>query len=182
MGRREHRGFWLAAFRCAHGGGRDRDPDPGLGHARPCGVDLFAPYQSFALGSDTKAVAIGDVTGDGRADVVATSAQGFYADYRVFVFASLPDGTLAAPVSYPTARTGSNRLESVAIGDITDDGRADVVVGAAGLGVLVFPSSRTGALGTPIVIDTPHTLRVAVGELDGAPGTNSPRSAGARTS
>ncbi|MFL5641810.1 MAG: FG-GAP-like repeat-containing protein [Chloroflexota bacterium] len=131
---------------------------------------LFAPYQSIALGSDTKAVAIGDVTGDGRADVVATSAQGFYADYRLYVSASLADGTLAAPVSYPTPGTGTNRIESVAIGDITDDGREDVVVGAAGLGVLVYPQLATGLLGTPTVIPTPHTLRVAVGDLDGAGG------------
>src|SRR4051812_46495723 len=131
---------------------------------------LFAPYQSIALGSDTKAVAIGDVTGDGRADLVATSAQGFYADYRVYVSASLPDGTLAAPVSYPTPGTGTNRIESVAIGDITDDGRADVIVGAAGLGILVYPQLATGLLGTPTVIATPHTLRVAVGDLDGTAG------------
>jgi len=131
---------------------------------------LFAPYQAIALGTDTKAVAVGDVTGDGRADVVATSAQGSYADYRVYVLAGLPDGTLAAPVSYQTPGTGTNRIESVAIGDITDDGRADVVVGAAGLGVLVYPQLATGLLGSPTVIATPHTLRVAVGDLDGAAG------------
>src|SRR3954467_11181667 len=131
---------------------------------------LFAPYQSIALGTDTKAVAIGDVTGDGRGDVVATSAQGSYAAYRVYVSASLPDGTLAAPVSYPTPGTGTNRIESVAIGDITDDGRADVIVGAAGLGVLVYPQLTTGLLGAPTVVPTPHTLRVAVGDLDSAAG------------
>src|SRR3954453_19674231 len=131
---------------------------------------LFAPYQSIALGTDTKAVAIGDVTGDGRGDVVATSAQGSYADYRVYVSASLPDGTLAAPVSYPTPGTGTNRIETVAIGDITGDGRADVVVGADGLGILVYPQLATGLLGTPTVIATPHTLRVAVGDLDSAAG------------
>src|SRR3954470_11723032 len=112
---------------------------------------LFAPFQSIALGSDTKAVAIGDVTGDGRADVVATSAQGSYADYRVYVLASLPDGTLAAPVSYPTPGTGTNRIQTVAIGDITGDGRADVVVGADGFGILVYPQLPTGLLGAPTV-------------------------------
>src|SRR3954453_15172957 len=131
---------------------------------------LFAPYQSIALGTDTKAVAIGDVTGDGRGDVVATSAQGSYADYRVYVSASLPDGTLAAPVSYPTPGTGTNRIESVAIGDITDDGRQDVIVGATGLGILVYPQLATGLLGTPTVIATPPTLRVAVRDLDGTAG------------
>ncbi len=141
------------------------------GHASAAST-LFAPYQSIALGTDTKAVAIGDVTGDGRADVVATSSQGFYADYRVYVLAGQADGTLAAPVSYPTPGSGTNRIESVAIGDLTDDGRADVVVGAAGLGILVYPQLASGALGSPTVIATPHTLRVAVGNLDGTAGTD----------
>ena len=110
------------------------------------------------------------MTGDGRADVVATSAQGFYDDYAVYVLAGLPDGTLDVPVAYPTPGTGTNRIQSVAIGDITDDGRADVVVGAASLGVLVYPQLATGVLGTPTVITTPHTLRVALGDLDGAAG------------
>src|SRR3954462_8122482 len=126
---------------------------------------LFAPFQSIALGRDTKTGAIGDLPRGRRAGVVATSAQGSYADYRVYVVASLPDGTLAAPVSYPTPGTGTNRIESVAIGDITADGRPDGVVGAAGLGVLVYPQLATGLLGTPTVIPTPHTLRVAVGDL-----------------
>jgi len=172
MTRREPRTGWISRFAAVLAAIAIAIPVlASAGHTNAAST-LFAPYQAIALGSDTKAVAIGDVTSDGRADVVATSAQGSYADYRVYVLASLPDGTLAAPVSYPTPGTGTNRIQTVAIGDITGDGRADVVVGADGLGILVYPQLPTGVLGAPTVIATPHTLRVAVGDLDGAAGTD----------
>ena len=69
---------------------------------------LFGMYQTMRS-TDTQAVAIGDVTGDGLADVVATAGNGF-TEYRVFVIAGLPDGTFDAPVSYATA--GSGRTDS----------------------------------------------------------------------
>ena len=77
---------------------------------------LFAPAQTIALGGDTQAVAIGDVTGDGRADVVATGNLGF-SDYRIFVAAGQPDGSLVPVASYGTAGSGSHPLQTVAIGD-----------------------------------------------------------------
>ena len=131
---------------------------------------LFLPYQAISLGTtDSSAVAIGDVTGDGLADVVVTGSIG-YSDYRVVVLAGLANGALDAPVSYPTVANGSNRLETVAIGDITNDGRADVVVGAFGLGIQVFPQLDTGALGAPTLIETPDSLRVGIGNLGGGAG------------
>ena len=58
---------------------------------------LFLPYQAISLGTtDSSAVAIGDVTGDGRADVVVTGSLGF-SDYRVFVLAGLANGTPRRP-------------------------------------------------------------------------------------
>ena len=130
---------------------------------------LFGMYQTITLDGDSQAVAIGDVTGDGLADVVATAGNSF-TDYRVFVIAGLPDGTFDAPVSYATAGSYSHRLETVAIGDITDDGRADVIVGAAGLGIQIFPQLDTGVLGTPTLIETPDSLKVRVGNLDAGVG------------
>ena len=88
----------------------------------------------------------------------------------MFVIAGLPDGTFDAPVSYATAGSYSHRLETVAIGDITDDGRADVIVGAAGLGIQIFPQLATGVLGTPTLIETPDSLKVRVGNLDAGAG------------
>jgi serine protease AprX len=130
---------------------------------------LFQAYQATSVGSWPEAVAIGDVTGDGRNDVVMTTS--FYFDpandYRLFVFVQRADGTLAPPVSYATASTYTNRAESVAIGDITGDGRKDVVVGISGYGVQVFPQLAAGTLGSPATTATTNSLKIRLGQLDG---------------
>jgi hypothetical protein len=129
----------------------------------------FQPYQATAVGSWPAAVAIGDVTGDGRSDVVMTTH--FYFDpandYRVWVFAQQPDGSLATPVSYATAGSYTNGLDSVAAGDLTGDGLNDVVVGLTGLGVQVFPQLPTGALGEPTLYATADGRLIRLGHLDG---------------
>jgi len=131
---------------------------------------LFLPYQAISLGTtDSSAVAIGDVTGDGLADVVVTGSLGF-TDYRVFVFAGRPDGSLDTPVSYTSAGTGSYPIQTVAVGDVTGDGQADVVVGASNLGIEVFPQLDSGTLGAPTLIETPDSLRVGIGNLGGGAG------------
>jgi uncharacterized protein DUF11/VCBS repeat protein len=128
---------------------------------------LFQPYQAFPVGSWPEAVAIGDVTGDGRADVVMTT--GFYFDsandYRVWVFAQTGGGTLAAPVSYPTGSSATP--ESVQIGDVTGDGRKDVVVGLDGVGVQMYPQLASGTLGSPTLTSTADGRIVRLGRLNG---------------
>jgi fibronectin type 3 domain-containing protein len=130
---------------------------------------LFAPYQSYPVGSWPEAVAIGDVTGDGRADVAMTTSYYFDPanDFRLWIFAQATDGTLEPPVSYATASTYTHRAESVAIGDITGDGRADVVLGLGGLGIQVFPQDPSGALGTPTFTPTTDSDWIRLGQLDG---------------
>jgi len=128
---------------------------------------LFQPYQAVAVGSSPEAVAIGDVTGDGRPDVVMTTGFDFDPanDYRVWVFAQTESGGLADPVSYPTGDT--RRPLSVAVGDITGDGRLDVVVGLDGSGVQVYAQLADGTLGAPANHPTPNGRLVRLGHLDG---------------
>jgi fibronectin type 3 domain-containing protein len=135
----------------------------------PATGSLFQPYQAIAVGSWPEAVAIGDVSGDHRNDVVLTTSYNFdpIADFRLWVFLQNADGTLAAPVSYATAASYSNRPLSVAVGDITGDGRADVVVGIDGVGVQVFPQLATGGLGSPALFSTPDSNKIRLGDLDG---------------
>ena len=129
----------------------------------------FQPYQAYPVGSWPDAVAIGDVTGDGRNDVVMTTH--FYFDdandYKLWVFAQSTDGSLAAPVAYPTAATYSDGPDSVAIGDLTGDGRADVVLGLAGLGIQVFPQLAGGTLAAPSFTAIADSGRLRLGRLDG---------------
>ena len=127
------------------------------------------PYQAYPVGSTPEAVAIGDVTGDGRNDVVMTTSYDLDPanDFRLWVFAGTEYGTLAAPVSYPTAATYTDRATSVAVGDLTGDGRADVALGVAGLGVQLFPQEASGLLGSPTLTSTIDSDRIRLGHLDG---------------
>jgi hypothetical protein len=129
---------------------------------------LLQPYQAYPVGSWPEAVAIGDVTGDGRNDVVMTTHYYFDPanDFRLWVFAQHADGSLAAPVSYPTAAGYSNGPDSVAIGDVTGDGRADVVLGLTRLGVQVFPQLASGSLGPPSMTLTNDSHKIRLGHLD----------------
>ena len=135
----------------------------------PATGSLFQPYQAIAVGSWPEAVAVGDVNGDGKNDVVMTTSYYFdpVADFRLWVFLQGSDGTLSSPVSYATAATYGNRPLSLAIGDITGDGKADVAVGVDGVGVEVFPQLASSALGSPAMYATPDSNKIRLGDLDG---------------
>ena len=87
------------------------------------GAALFEPYVAQALPAAARGVAFGDVTGDGRTDVVAST------DTSLVVMAQAADGSLAAPVSYATevAATSANEL-AIGISDLDADGDNDVVL------------------------------------------------------
>lgn len=90
----------------------------------------FGPdQQNYA--SSFESVAIGDVTGDGRDDVVAwgynvASGELYPATVsELLVYAQRPDGLLSAPARYPIT---IDWLNFVQLGDFNEDGRKDVLV------------------------------------------------------
>lgn len=98
---------------------KDNDQDVVVSTGRPSiqvfrnnGSGVFTP---IAEALSEQYLAVGDVTGDGRPDVVTTHA----------VHPQAADGTLAAPVTLPFA--GGPLVTAVAVGDVTGDGRLDVV-------------------------------------------------------
>lgn len=109
-------------------------------------------YTNYPVGSWNEAVAIGDVTCDGRPDVVTTTTYDFDAarDYRVFVFRQLADGSLDAPVSYPYGATANRN--GLVLADLNKDGCLDVVVGH-GKGISVLLANKTtGGLKPAVVV------------------------------
>lgn len=127
------------------------------------GFDLL-PFTSRATSSWADAVAIGDVSGDGRADVVLTTS--FYLDsvndYQLFLFRQDSAGALLPPDKFPYGQT-ANRT-GVVVANLDGQNGVDVAV-AAGSGVTVFRSAPSaGWLTSGVVITSQQS--VAVGALN----------------
>jgi hypothetical protein len=112
-------------------------------------------------------VDIGDVTGDGRADVVVTDALNRPRS-RIRVLAQAAEGGLGAPVDLESY----DIPEPVRIHDLDGDGRRDVVVLHAGWGQAgIYLQDRRGRLGRETLIPMPYTSHyasngLAVGDID----------------
>jgi hypothetical protein len=130
--------------------------------------NLFYPYVYFQVGSWPEAVAIGDVNGDGRNDVVMTTS--FYLDpdndFRIFVFLQDSSGQLQPPIKYLTNSSNGHRSTSIDIGDVNNDGRADVVVGNSGSNIQVFLQNASGGLDPGISYPTVNSDSIKIADLN----------------
>lgn len=104
-------------------------------------------------------VAIADVTGDGRPDLVMSGTP-WPSDVmsafngRIVVYPQQPDGTLGGPVEYPVALNYPFDLYGVggtAIADIDSDGRNDVVVLSDG-SIQILYGNASGTLDNGVTI------------------------------
>jgi uncharacterized repeat protein (TIGR01451 family) len=127
---------------------------------------LFSPYTAVATGSWPEAVQVGDVNGDGLADVVLITSHYFDPehDFKLHVFLQQPDGQLAPPVLYPM-KSAPPGAQSVQIGDMNGDGRQDVVLGNFN-GMEVFLQQPDGTLAPSVVYATTMARLIRIGDVN----------------
>jgi hypothetical protein len=148
---------------------------PSLGNGRPArGNFAFGSPIQIALPNGTmgQSAAIGDVTGDGRNDVVIGTTQ----SQSLFVLPQTATGELGPAVTYAAnAPDGATINQYTAayvteLGDVNGDGRLDVVI-ARFTDVAVLLQNAAGGLDPPralAVSDPASGVRaVAVADLDG---------------
>jgi FG-GAP-like repeat/FG-GAP repeat len=141
-GNRDHGGGRTDAGQAGGSDGRDDgscDPAAGApgGHSGTppvtfrgnvtVGAPLLLPGSPNPLGATPRALAIGDLDGDGRPDLVA-SGPGPISASVVSVSLNIGNGAFAPRVDHPVT-AGST---SLARGDLNGDGRPDIVVGGEG--------------------------------------------------
>lgn len=149
----------------------DGDADLDLVVDRRISVDTLANTGTGSFGPAARVggfghreIEIGDVTGDGRVDIVGISGA------LVQVSARRADGTFADPASY----TLNDTAWGLAVGDFNGDGRKDVAashgVSGASAMVQVLLQTSAGTLGQPSSLDAfsiPGALAAADMNLDG---------------
>ncbi len=129
----------------------------------------FDYTQTAASANSPEAVAVGDVNGDGRDDVVMTNSFYFSptTDYRVFIFFQQSSGKLGSAISLPTNATYVCRPTSVAIADVNGDGRKDLIIGESGCGIEIFLQNAAGELVSTGVAASPETHKIRAADVDG---------------
>jgi hypothetical protein len=137
----------------------DTTGDPGVAILLGNGQGGFTPAAQPALGlglSSGALIAAADVNGDGIPDIVAVPRETAGSETAAILLGK-GDGTFEAAISAPLALppgsasgasfNGDDGNVAVAVGDVTGDGKPDIVVENGTSGVVVAPGKGDGTFG-----------------------------------
>ena len=129
-------------------------------HAQCTTGCVFKPAVSVPDSIDSLAVALGDLNGDGRADLVALTDNVSSGGDSLFLHLQQSDHTLgSASWTYGAGMPGVILGHTVAVGDVTGDGRDDILAVTVS-GLEVFPQTSSGTIGAPVSIADSTPLKL----------------------
>ena len=125
---------------------------------------LFQPYVNFPIIESGLAVGIGDFNSDGLNDVAVTSADTYATINNLSIMLQSADGALGEPTVYSTGSYPS----SLAIGDLNNDGRTDIVTAnQVSAEISVFLQQNDGLMADQILYSAVgYPNAVAVGDIN----------------
>jgi Bacterial Ig-like domain (group 3)/FG-GAP-like repeat len=159
---------------CAPIGSGDGCTDGGvLGVLLGNGDGTFQPVTTYATGGEASSLAVGDVNGDGKLDLIAANY-----DDTVAILLGNGDGTFQPAVLYGA---GVDGVHTVAVADVNGDGKPDLLVGSCGSygcgggpdsgGVGVLLGNGDGTFQPVVTYDAEWVMEIVVADvnLDGKP-------------
>jgi FG-GAP-like repeat len=105
--------------------------DASLGSSQALNLSFAAPVTYSSGGRNSESVAVADVNGDGKPDILVTNLCGGYTNTTcppetVSVLLGNGDGIFQAAVPYNSGASGAS---AVAVADVNSDGKPDLIVG-----------------------------------------------------
>lgn len=133
------------------------------------GDGTFAASGSLHIGIHNSPVAIGDLNGDGKPDIVTGASGGATGTDLVVVLTGNGDGTFTLPLTVPAANTAA--VASIGVGDFDGDGVPDVAVTDNNTGTFtVFVNNGSAsftAFSSPVLSAPYYQFTTAVGDVNG---------------